>query len=172
MPSYYRDYNQYLGATKCCDLRGQGPIGPQGPTGPAGIGPVGPTGPSAVNPFITQLTISGNSITIPEQPFIGCYSLVLSNNTLGSITFTSFPVAAQAIIYIYGAPSTSNSINNNISINIPGVSSTVYYCNYNTTPTIPSLTQPAGILMLRNAGQSPSGATAIFGDLTLYYQNP
>jgi hypothetical protein len=44
MSKYYRDYNQYLGSQRCCDLRGQGPIGPQGPAGPAAIGPVGGTG--------------------------------------------------------------------------------------------------------------------------------
>jgi hypothetical protein len=44
MSKYYRDYNQYLGSQRCCDLRGQGPIGPQGPAGPAAVGPVGGTG--------------------------------------------------------------------------------------------------------------------------------
>jgi hypothetical protein len=44
MSKYHRDYNQYLGSQRCCDLRGQGPIGPQGPAGPAAIGPVGGTG--------------------------------------------------------------------------------------------------------------------------------
>lgn len=44
MSKYYRDYNQYLGSQRCCDLRGEGPIGPQGPAGPAAVGPVGGTG--------------------------------------------------------------------------------------------------------------------------------
>jgi hypothetical protein len=44
MSKYYRDYNQYLGSQRCCDLRGEGPVGPQGPAGPAGVGPVGGTG--------------------------------------------------------------------------------------------------------------------------------
>jgi len=45
MSKYYGTYNQYLGAQRCCDLRGQGPIGPRGPTGHAQIGPRGFTGP-------------------------------------------------------------------------------------------------------------------------------
>jgi hypothetical protein len=45
MSRYYANYPQYLGAMKCCDLRGQGPIGPIGPTGPSAIGPIGPPGP-------------------------------------------------------------------------------------------------------------------------------
>jgi hypothetical protein len=46
MSIYYGNYPQYLGALKCCDLRGQGPPGPPGPTGPSAIGQMGPTGPS------------------------------------------------------------------------------------------------------------------------------
>ena len=46
MSSYYRNYSQYLGAQRCCDSRGPGPVGPQGPTGPGAVGPIGNTGPS------------------------------------------------------------------------------------------------------------------------------
>ena len=74
--SRFVNYQQYLGAQRCCDLRGVGPQGPQGPqgepgpqgpkgfsgekgatgptgkgckgdTGPSG-GPIGPTGPTGV----------------------------------------------------------------------------------------------------------------------------
>ena len=34
MSKYYGSYSQYLGAQRCCDLRGQGPKGPEGPVGP------------------------------------------------------------------------------------------------------------------------------------------
>jgi hypothetical protein len=44
MSKFYSNYPQYLGASKCCDLRTQGPVGPQGPAGPPGIGPRGWTG--------------------------------------------------------------------------------------------------------------------------------
>lgn len=42
MSNYYLNYNQYLGAQRCCI---QGNTGPMGPTGPASIGAVGATGP-------------------------------------------------------------------------------------------------------------------------------
>jgi hypothetical protein len=45
MSRYYANYGQYLGAQRCCDFRGQGPVGPQGPTGPSAIGERGFTGP-------------------------------------------------------------------------------------------------------------------------------
>ena len=44
MSRNYANYSQYLGAQRCCNLQGQGPIGPQGPPGPASIGPKGETG--------------------------------------------------------------------------------------------------------------------------------
>ena len=53
MSRYYANYGQYLGAQRCCDLRGQGPQGPAGPTGPSAIGQrgfTGPTGPSLTGP--------------------------------------------------------------------------------------------------------------------------
>lgn len=48
MSRNYGAYSQYLGAQRCCDLRGQGPQGPVGPTGPAAIGPIGNTGPAGM----------------------------------------------------------------------------------------------------------------------------
>jgi hypothetical protein len=53
MSRYYANYGQYLGAQRCCDLRGQGPQGIPGPTGPSAIGErgyTGPTGPSVTGP--------------------------------------------------------------------------------------------------------------------------
>jgi hypothetical protein len=50
MSRNYGAYSQYLGAQRCCDLRGQGPVGPAGPTGPAAIGPIGNTGPASIGP--------------------------------------------------------------------------------------------------------------------------
>jgi hypothetical protein len=49
MSRYYRNYPQYLGAQKCCDLRTQGPQGPPGPTGQSAIGQMGPTGPRGLS---------------------------------------------------------------------------------------------------------------------------
>ena len=51
--SRFINYQQYLGAQRCCDLRGVGPQGPQGPQGEPGpqgpkgfSGEKGPTGPT------------------------------------------------------------------------------------------------------------------------------
>jgi hypothetical protein len=49
MSKYYGSYSQYLGAQRCCDLRGQGPKGPEGPVGPAAIGERGMTGPAGMS---------------------------------------------------------------------------------------------------------------------------
>ena len=49
MSKYYGSYSQYLGAQRCCDLRGQGPQGPEGPVGPAAIGERGMTGPAGMS---------------------------------------------------------------------------------------------------------------------------
>ena len=46
MSRNYANYSQYLGAQRCCDSRGPGPVGPQGPTGPGAVGPIGNTGPT------------------------------------------------------------------------------------------------------------------------------
>lgn len=49
MSRFFTDYNQYLGAQRCCNLNTQGPIGPEGPTGPSIIGPRGNTGPTGAS---------------------------------------------------------------------------------------------------------------------------
>ena len=58
MSNFTNSYSNYLGARRCCDLRGPGPLGPigtQGVPGPRGIqgfvgytGPTGPTGRSCL----------------------------------------------------------------------------------------------------------------------------
>jgi len=55
MSNFYRNYTEYLGQQRCCDLRGPGPKGDQGDTGPAGprgaygyTGPTGPQGPTGL----------------------------------------------------------------------------------------------------------------------------
>ena len=43
-------YSTYLGANRCCNLKGGGMLGPQGPLGRRGpIGPAGPSGPTGPN---------------------------------------------------------------------------------------------------------------------------
>lgn len=100
MSRYYSNYSQYLGAQRCCDLRGQGPQGIQGPTGPSAIGqrgqtgptgssvtgptgrsckgdtgPRGPTGPAGVEAYLTSM-IGGLAIepSIVTDSYFGTYT--------------------------------------------------------------------------------------------------
>lgn len=41
MSNIYKNYTQYLGSQRCCDLKSQGPQGPQGAQGQPAIGPIG-----------------------------------------------------------------------------------------------------------------------------------
>ena len=60
MSNFVRNYSEYLGERRCCDLRGPGPAGPEGPVGPQGPrgqagytghdGPTGPTGKGCRGP--------------------------------------------------------------------------------------------------------------------------
>ena len=45
------NYNQYLGARKCCDIKVQGPQGPQGAQGPSSIGQMGYQGATGVQGY-------------------------------------------------------------------------------------------------------------------------
>ena len=93
MSSYYPNYSQYLGAQRCCDSRGPGPVGPQGPTGPASIGQrgvtgavgatgptgrgcAGPTGPAGAKSFIINHPTDENKYLVHvclEGPEAGVY---------------------------------------------------------------------------------------------------
>lgn len=92
MSNFVRNYTEYLGQRKCCDLRTAGPQGPQGdigpagprgaygytgptgPQGPTGLGCRGPTGPAGTSQW-TNVSITGgtgiqysNLISIPGLP--------------------------------------------------------------------------------------------------------
>ncbi len=76
MSTYYANYSQYLGAQRCCDLRGQGPQGIQGPTGPAAVGQKGHTGPTGSKSFIIDHPIDSEKYlvhTCLEGPEVGVY---------------------------------------------------------------------------------------------------
>ena len=80
----YQDYLGYLGAKKCCDLRGLGPKGDQGPTGPPGpigigqkgtngvtgsTGPAGPPGTSGLYCLYGNTQLSSQNI-VSTTPFV------------------------------------------------------------------------------------------------------
>jgi len=76
-------YSNYLGARRCCDLRGagpQGPIGHQGAPGPRGdtgfTGYTGPTGPTGSKTFIIDHPLDNSKYLIHaclEGPEAGVY---------------------------------------------------------------------------------------------------
>ncbi len=89
MSQYVRNYSEYLGQRKCCDLRGPGPKGEQGDTGPAGPrgaygytgptgaqgptglgcrGPTGPAGPAGPAGGPTGPTGASSTVTGPTGP--------------------------------------------------------------------------------------------------------
>jgi hypothetical protein len=134
MAGYARSYSDYLGARRCCDLRGVGPIGPtgiagpigaqgvpgipgttgsMGPTGPTGRGCQGPPGPPSVVPGVTPLRFEadGTSVIINQSLSIASYSLVLSGQTLTTINAT-LPSGGQAIVYVTGTGTITLPITN------------------------------------------------------------
>ena len=183
MSRNYIEYNQYLGARRCCDLRGQGPVGPEGPTGPAAIGipgntgptgsgftgptgrsckgPTGDPGPVQINTSVIVLPLlePANTIVVPAQTLpIQYYSVNLalgSSNPLTGITFTSLPAGYQAIIFINGDDGQLHSI----SCPMPGVT----YINYNVSQTLTAATNPTAVLTAYSDG------TNIYGNLVLMY---
>lgn len=92
MSRNYIDYTQYLGARRCCDLRGQGPEGPIGPTGPAAIGVPGNTGPTGSG--FTGPT--GRSCKGPTGDFGPTGPTGPSATALAQIQTVSTPLALQS----------------------------------------------------------------------------
>lgn len=134
MAGYARSYSDYLGARRCCDLRGVGPMGPTGPIGPIGaqgvpgmpgatgsMGPTGPTGrgcqgpagPPSVAPGVTSLRFEsdGKSVIINQFLSIASYSLVLSGQNLTTINAT-LPSGGEAIVYVTGTGTITLPITN------------------------------------------------------------
>ena len=131
MSRNYANYSQYLGAQRCCNLNGQGPIGPQGPPGPASIGPkgdtgsngiIGPTGPtgrSCKGPTGPAGPASG--LTGPVGPS-GPASIDTSINaaTYGSSTLT---IPAQSVPLAY------------YSVTLPNAGDVINTINFTSFPT-------------------------------------
>lgn len=102
MSKYYGTYSQYLGAQRCCDLRGQGPQGPAGPPGPSAIGergytgPTGQIGPTGAKSFIIDHPIDSNKYLVHaclEGPEAGVYYRgigEITNNEFATITLPNY----------------------------------------------------------------------------------
>jgi len=115
-------YSQYLGARRCCTLKGSGPQGETGPTGPQGaighagyqgvtgpqgvtgygcrgaVGPMGPPGPGV--PLYYQ-TYSGSTGSFPEASVNSTAAhQVIMSSTSSSVTIT-IP-SGRKVIYLGG----------------------------------------------------------------------
>lgn len=88
MSRNYKNYPQYLGALKCCDLRSQGPQGPPGPTGPSAIGQMGFTGPRGQS-FTGPTGRSCKGDTGPPGPGIKFEGLSGNESTTNGVWYDS-----------------------------------------------------------------------------------
>jgi hypothetical protein len=115
MSRYYANYGQYLGAQRCCDLRGQGPQGPAGPTGPSAIGErgfTGPTGPSVTGP-------TGRSCRGPTGPTGPAAPSISMIGGFGSSTTTTDTDVHYFGAYVAGISLDLNDTESNVISRIP-----------------------------------------------------
>ncbi len=115
MSRYYANYGQYLGAQRCCDLRGQGPQGPVGPAGPSAIGQRGFTGPAGES--VTGPTGRGcRGPTGPSGGPIGPTGPVApSISMIGGLADGTSTPTANTIIHYFGAYVAGTTLNLNLS---------------------------------------------------------
>ena len=120
MSSYFRNYSQYLGAQRCCDSRGPGPVGPQGPTGPGSVGPIGNTGPTGssvtgptgrgcagpTGPSGGPTGPTGPPVSFAVAP-VGTYNLLMVNTTTGVI-YNSTATSPETKTFVIEHPTNEN----------------------------------------------------------------
>jgi hypothetical protein len=126
----YKDYSQYLGAQRCCNLKGQGPTGPTGTKGDSAIGEVGPTGPNKQYAYGQFYSDISQNILTTETRFTFQYNdpsfdTSFNNTQLSVGASGTYKVSVVANVSNTTAPDTSIQFwlkRNNI--NIPFSSST------------------------------------------------
>jgi len=120
MSSYFRNYSQYLGAQRCCDSRGPGPVGPQGPTGPGSVGPIGNTGPTGssvtgptgrgcagpTGPSGGPTGPTGPPVSFAVAP-VGNYNLLMVNTATGVI-YNSTATSPDTKTFVIEHPTNEN----------------------------------------------------------------
>ena len=127
----YQNYLGYLGAKKCCELRGLGPKGDQGATGPPGpigigekgdkgdTGDTGDTGPAGSSGLYCCFGIYNENILISPTPF--------SISMAPSVLLTNQVYAVNISVYISGStPLLESNVTFNLSTNL-GSSPYYYY---------------------------------------------
>ena len=167
MSQFSRNYSEYLGARRCCDLRGLGPqgnegsTGPQGPIGPAGLGgvtgPTGPTGPTGIGcrgPTGPQGAAAGQSYTYSS-----------SSSSITTIVGTT-SIFSQSVVL---SQSGNYAVNLNILQNMPAVdtNSQLYFAITDATATTTNgiAYSTIGYTMLTNNIISPINQYASFNDI-------
>jgi len=128
MSQFSRSYSEYLGARRCCELRGLGPTGnagstgAQGPIGPAGTngvtGPTGPQGPTGAG---------CRGPTGPQGPSAGP-SYTYTSNGATAVT-TSIGTVALLVQPVLITQSGNYAINFNVLQQMPAVdtNSQIYF---------------------------------------------
>jgi hypothetical protein len=104
MSNFVRNYSEYLGQRRCCDLRGpgpqgpEGPVGPQGPrgeygytgakgsTGPTGAGCRGPTGPPGGPTQWANITSSGGTGGIQYSSLVSLPGLPIYADNVAALS--------------------------------------------------------------------------------------
>jgi hypothetical protein len=106
----YQNYLGYLGAKKCCEIRGLGPKGDQGPTGPAGPIGIGQIG----NPGATGATgATGGQGPAGSSGLYCCYGQYYSSTPSGtSLTPFLIPLSGSLLANVVYAVNISIYITN------------------------------------------------------------
>jgi len=143
----YQNYLGYLGAKKCCELRGLGPKGEQGATGPAGPigigekgdngaqGATGPAGPAGSSGLYCCYGLYSNFST-PSATTADPFTIPLSGTLLSNITY-----AVNISIYITNTTGTTFATLPNATFNlttVPPTSPSVVTYSPSTFNNLPS----------------------------------
>jgi hypothetical protein len=155
----YQNYLGYLGAKKCCELRGLGPKGDQGatgPPGPIGIGEKGPAGAQGATGEAGPAGTSGlyclyGNINLSSQPITTSSFVVPMYGTI----LKDQMYAVNISIYIFGSSALTPTPNITFNLsNNPAVSGAPFY------PQIFSNIAGGVPMYLNNA--TPSGPTYVY----------
>jgi len=148
----YQNYLGYLGAKKCCELRGLGPKGDQGATGPPGpigigqkgsdgatgaTGPAGPAGSGGLYCCFGTYSNTSSTITAATPFAISMAPSVLLTNQIYAVNIS---------VYISGTVALTNP---NVTFNLYSTNTlTTYYpqifSNTGTTPMYLTITSVGG----------------------------
>ena len=169
MSKYYANYGQYLGAQRCCDLRGQGPQGPAGPTGPSALGQRGFTGPTGHTGSFPELTngSTGNTViydNLTKQLYYNSSKSFIIDHPTDSDKYLVHTCleGPEAGVYYRGIGEIKN--NHSVEIELPHYVSTLAYdFTLNLTPIFDSK------IHILNAGKIENNKFTVYGDNCEFY---